>query len=83
MSLCTEHLIALSAAISQHEGVTHWAVSSRLTGKGDFIERLLKGGDVRTATYEDAMRRFATSWPADLEWPRDIPRPKLTGREAA
>ena len=75
MSTYTDHLITLADAYGAHENVSHWAVSMRLTGKGDLIDRLRKGGDVRTGTYEELMGKFSGLWPADLEWPRDIPRP--------
>jgi hypothetical protein len=54
----------------------------RLTGKGDLIDRLKKGGDVRTATYEEMMQKFASIWPVDLAWPADVPHP-VKGERAA
>lgn len=83
MSTLTEHLITLADAFGAHENISHWAVSMRVTGhgtragKGDLIDRLRKGADVRTGTYEDLMRQFSAIWPADLEWPPTIPRPTL------
>ena len=82
MSSYTDHLIKLADALGANENISHWAVSMRLTGKGDLIDRLKKGGDVRTATYEDLMQKFSDHWAADLEWPRGIPRP-LKSKEAA
>ncbi|MDO5704075.1 MAG: hypothetical protein Q4G49_03260 [Paracoccus sp. (in: a-proteobacteria)] len=75
MSSYIKHLIELAEIIGAHENISHWAVSMRVTGKGDLIDRLKKGGDVRTATYEGLMRKFSQMWPADLEWPRHITRP--------
>lgn len=82
MSTYTEHLITLADAFGAHENVSHWAVSMRLTEKGDLIDRLKKGGDVRTTTYEQLMGRFSALWPADLEWPQAVPRP-FTPKDAA
>jgi len=76
MSTYTEHLIQLADALGKHEGVTHWAISMRVTGRGDRIERLMNGGDVLTGTYEEIVREFSAVWPADLDWPRDVHRPR-------
>ena len=75
-------LITLADALASHEGVTHYAISMRALGKGDFFARLKNGGDCRTASASRLMSYFASVWPADLEWPRDIPRPS-TNVEAA
>ena len=76
MSTAKSNLIRLCETLSKHEGVTHWAISMRLFGKGDFFHRLRGGADVRTATYEMALGKLSRAWPADLEWPADIPRPR-------
>ena len=44
--------------MAEHANVTHWAISLRMCGKGDIFDRLRRGGDVRTATYEELMGRF-------------------------
>lgn len=78
-------LIALTDALAHHQGVTHFAISMRALGKGDFFKRLKEGGDCRTATASRLMAFFVSTWPADLEWPRNIPRPTKTpkSKEAA
>jgi len=68
-------LITLAETMAAHHGVTHFAVSMRALGKGDFFKKLLEGGDCRTATAARVLGWFDQNWPADLEWPRDIPRP--------
>lgn len=70
-----QHLVALAAALAAHQGVTHWAISMRVAGKGDQIDRLVRGTDVRVATYVKLLRRFSEVWPADLDWPEGVPRP--------
>ncbi|MFV0410803.1 MAG: hypothetical protein ACK5LJ_14255 [Paracoccus sp. (in: a-proteobacteria)] len=77
MSSYTEHLIQLADTMGAYENISHWAISMRLTGKGDLIDRLKKGGDVRTATYEQLMSKFSQLWAEDLEWPRAVPRPSM------
>ncbi len=68
-------LIILADMLAAHGGVTHFAISMRALGKGDFFAKLKAGGDCRTGTAAKLMLWFADNWPADLEWPRDIPRP--------
>jgi len=76
MSTQITHILRLTDALTAHQGITHWAVSLRLTGKGDFIDRLKKGGDCRTRTAEAVLQGFSNMWPdTSLEWPEDIPRP--------
>lgn len=81
----TKHaLLTLADAMASHDGVTHFAISMRALGKGDFFKKLRQPGagcHIRTA--ERLMRFFADQWPADLEWSRDIPRPPKSKKEAA
>ncbi len=75
-------LITLADALAAHQSVTHFAISMRALGKGDFFKKLKAGGDCRTATASRLLAYFSGVWPADLEWPRDIPRPSKS-KEAA
>lgn len=77
-------LLALAESLAAHQGVTHFAISMRALGKGDFFKKLGQPGagcHIRTA--ERLMSWFSDHWPADLEWPRDIPRPPKLKKEAA
>lgn len=69
------HLLPLAEAWATHDGVTHWAISMRLTGKGDFFHRLASGRTCRLPTARRVLRKMAANWPADLPWPPGIPRP--------
>ncbi|MCW1934090.1 hypothetical protein [Pararhodobacter zhoushanensis] len=69
-------LITLATTMAVHHGVTHYAISMRALAKGDFFSKLIAGGDCRTATAGRLMAWFDENWPADLEWPCDIPRPQ-------
>lgn len=82
MSTSRSNILALAARLAAHQGVTHWAISMRMVGKGDFLQRLERGGDCRTKTYERAMDFFARTWPSDLEWPSEIQRPGPTDKNA-
>lgn len=72
----TTALIILADALAAHQGVTHYAISMRALGKGDFFKKLKNGGDCRTTTASRLLAYFASHWPADLAWPTDIPRPQ-------
>lgn len=76
-------LITLAETMAAHQGVTHFAISMRALGKGDFFKKLMSGGDCRTATAARVLGWFSETWPDDLEWPRDIPRPPKSKKEAA
>ena len=83
MSSAQKHLLTLASSLAAHQGVTHWAISMRIFGKGDFFRRLERGGNPRSDTYERTLKDFAELWPADLEWPSDIPRPAPRSKKAA
>lgn len=77
-------LITLAETMAAHQGVTHFAISMRALGKGDFFKKLMVGGDCRTATAARVLAWFSDNWPdADLTWPPHIPRPPKSTKEAA
>lgn len=77
-------LITLADTLAAHEGVTHYAISYRALGKGDFFKKMKEqGSDCRTQTAAKLMRFFEQAWPADLEWPVGIPRPTKSQKEVA
>ena len=76
-------LLELAEALAAHQGVTHFAISMRALGKGDFFKNMKeKNWDCRTRTAARLVEWFDHNWPADLEWPRGIPRPS-TAKVAA
>ncbi len=79
-----QHLISLVEMLAAHQGVTHYAISMRALGKGDFFKKMIElGYDCRTRTAERLMRWFSDNWPNELDWPADIPRPTPNKKEAA
>ncbi|MCT4576850.1 hypothetical protein [Donghicola sp.] len=71
-----ETLIYLAEEMAAYLGVTHYAISMRALGKGDFFKNMIeKGYDCRTRTASKLMSWFSDNWPEELEWPSDIPRP--------
>lgn len=76
MSTPQQQLLTLSEILASHENVTHFAISHRFLGRGDFFQKLrLPDRDIRFGTYERMLGKFSSAWPDDLEWPSDIPRP--------
>lgn len=73
-------ILSLANAYSVHTERTHWTVSMKLCGKGNYLQRLQEGGDTGTKTAEAMIQRFAEIWPEDLDWPSDIPRPAKKAR---
>ncbi|MBN8290557.1 hypothetical protein JI664_01130 [Rhodobacter sp. NTK016B] len=76
-------LTSLAETMAAHAGVTHYAISMRALGKGDFFKKLKAGGDCRTATAARVLSWFDENWPSDLEWPSDIPRPRKKKEKVA
>lgn len=81
----TKHpLVILAEALAGHQGVTHYAISMRAAGKGDFFKRLMTpGADCRRATADLMLNWFDLNWPADLAWPREVPRPRSPKKKEA
>lgn len=76
-------LLALCAAYAAHRNISHWRVSYLARGDGQFFKRLQSGKGCSARTAAEVVQWFSDHWPADLEWPRDIPRPPKSKQEAA
>lgn len=68
-------LVTLSDAYAGHLGLSHWRVSYLARGDGQFFQRLRSGAGCTVRTQQKVLTWFADNWPADLDWPSDIPRP--------
>ncbi len=68
-------LIELAEILAAHQGVTRWAVSRRIFGRGDVFSRLMDGRDCVHSTIESAARWCGENRPEDLAWPEEIMRP--------
>lgn len=75
-------LITLADTLAKHQGVTHFAISMRALGKGDFFKKLKDGGDCRTTTASRVLTWFDQHWASDLEWPKGVERPSQRRRVA-
>lgn len=70
------HLISLCTAFAAHMNLSHWRVSFLARGDGQFFKRLTEGKGCTLRTAAQVIQWFSDHWPTDLEWPRDIPRPR-------
>ena len=78
----TDQLLALSGPLSAHLDRSEATISNWIVGHARLFSRLRADLGCNTDTAEKALRWFSTNWPADLAWPRDIPRPPKS-KEAA
>lgn len=76
-------LTTLCDAYASHMNLSHWRVSFLARGDGQFFKRLKDGCSCTVKTASAIFQWFADNWPSDLEWPRDIPRPPKSKKEAA
>ncbi|MFD2172605.1 hypothetical protein, partial [Rhodobacter lacus] len=58
-----------------HVGIKLSTVGAYCANDGKFFRRLSDGSDCRTKMAQKVSTWFSENWSADLEWPRDIPRP--------
>lgn len=77
----SQHLLQLADTFASHANVTHWRVSYRARGDGQFFKRLRDGKGCTVKTAEATFLWFSSNWPIDLEWPDEIPRPKVPNKE--
>lgn len=71
----SDAIVEMAETLASHQGVTHWAISQRIYGRGDVFSRLKDGHNVFASTLERAHRWFGENWPEDLAWPDEIERP--------
>lgn len=85
MSLLTDRLLIAATAFASHRRLSISRVSTLVFGDGRKLKMVGEGGDLTTGRFEMAMRWFSANWPADLDWPAEVPRPapKIIEGEAA
>lgn len=79
----TQHLVRLGQAYATHHGLELSTVSTYAAADGKWLKRLHEGASCTLRKAAAVVQWFADRWPADLEWPRDIPRPPKSKKEAA
>lgn len=62
----SEVITHMADLMAEHEGVTHWAISQRIFGRGDVFSRLKEGRNCFSTTLERAHNWFGRNWPDDL-----------------
>lgn len=73
--MISKQLLILAATLADHTGRSEATLSNKAAGNATLFERLRDGKGCNILTAEKVLEWFAANWPADLEWPRDIPRP--------
>ena len=58
-------------------------VSTLIWNHGARHRQIRDGADLRTRTFERALRWFSDHWPEDLHWPEEISRPQTAQRAQA
>ena len=75
-------LVALAGTLARHAGRSEATLSNKIAGHARLFQRLRAGHGCTVTTADRALAWFDENWPADLEWPRDIPRPSKSKRAA-
>lgn len=66
----------LAETLSAKTGLAEATISNRAVGRATLFKRIREQKGCTVDTAVTAFDWFAANWPGDLEWPRDIPRPK-------
>ncbi|AXI50384.1 hypothetical protein C1J04_05440 [Sulfitobacter sp. SK025] len=72
----TDTLIKLAESFTAHAGGSEATISNKVTTNARLFKRLRDGKGCAVSTFNAALVWFSENWPADLEWPADIPRPR-------
>ena len=74
----TSTLINLAETYVAHAGGSEATISNKITTNARLFERLRAKKGCTVSTFGTALNWFSKNWPADLEWPADIPRPDVS-----
>lgn len=70
-----EQIVLVADTYGSAAGVGRKRVSTIVLNRGSKLDDIALGGDLTTGTYERAMQWFSRHWPAEAQWPSDVPRP--------
>lgn len=76
-------LLKLSEAYAKHVGLELSTVSTYAARDGKWLAGLKGSASCTIRKANVVIQWFSDRWPADLEWPADVPRPKPTKKERA
>lgn len=79
----TKMLVNLAEAYAAHRGLKLSTVATYAATDGKFFKGLEDGASCTLRRAATVLQWFSDNWPADLEWPRQIPRPSKSKKEAA
>lgn len=71
----TDTIMQLCELYAARKGLSLSTVSTYAAQAGDFYGRLKRGHDLTTRRAARVVQWLSDHWPADLDWPIDIPRP--------
>jgi hypothetical protein len=77
-----EFLSQLCDLYGAHINRGDFTVAGRIGVHPKLFQRLKAGRGCNVSTFNHVLSWFSENWPGDLEWPRDIPRPRKK-KEAA
>ena len=72
-----EDIIWLIEAMALHMHRSPHTVGRLASGSGDFYARLKRGHDLTMRRAAIVAQYLSDHWPANTEWPTDIPRPPV------
>lgn len=75
-------IISAARTYAAHVGLKLTSVGNYAVNDGKFFSRIDAQGSCTYRTGQKLISYLDANWPADLEWPRDIPRPSKS-KEAA
>lgn len=76
-------LVKLGEAYANHLGLELSTVSTYAANDGKWLAGLKKNTSCTLRKASVVIGWFSDHWPADLEWPNDIPRPLKSKKEVA
>jgi hypothetical protein len=79
----TTDLLCLAHLLATHTNRSEATLSNLAVGHARLFKRIASGAGCTVRTAERTLQWFSDNWPADLEWPRSIPRPPKSRKEAA
>jgi len=83
MDMQNSDLFTLAEAYTAHIGRGLYTLADRVGVHSRFFNRLQAGHGCHVDTFRHVMTWFDANWPGDLEWPRQVPRPRKSKKEAA
>jgi len=81
--ITAKHILTLAKAYATSLNVPLSTASSRVFDDGKKLTAIEDGGDITLGRANAAVQSFSDHWPADAEWPPEMPRPVMTPQKVA